>query len=148
VYLNGATEGSLGGPNAGRLDAWIARYDSTGNQTWIRQFGTIDDDAASAAAPDGAGGVYVSGSTRGGLGGPNAGYLDAWIARYDSAGNQVWIRQFGSSDDNWALAAAPDGAGCVFVSGQTLGNLGGPNAGRVDAWIARYDSAGNQTWNR
>ena len=42
-----------------------------------------DDDGVEAATSDGAGGLYLSGYTRGSLGGPNAGELDAWVARYD-----------------------------------------------------------------
>ena len=48
-------------------------------------------------APDGSGGVYVGGSTFGSLGGSNAGASDAWLARYDSLGNQLRILQFGTS---------------------------------------------------
>jgi hypothetical protein len=148
VYVGGATLGSLGGPSAGGTDAWLARYDSAGNQTWIRQLGTSDEDYAYVAAPDGSGGVYVSGYTTGSLGGPNAGSADAWLAHYDSAGNQLWIRQLGTSVEDYASAAAPDGSGGVYVSGNTTGSLGGPNAGSADAWLAHYDSAGNQLWIR
>jgi len=148
LYVAGETGGSLGGPNAGGYDAWLARYASAGNQLWVRQLGTSADDRAYAAAPDGWGGVYVSGGTPGSLGGPNAGSNDAWLARYDSAGNQLWIRQLGTSAADWAYAAAPDGSGGVYVGGVTEGSLGGPNAGIIDAWLARYDSAGNQVWIR
>jgi len=146
VYVSGYTDGSLGGPNAGGSDAWLARYDSAGNQNWIRQLGTSANDTAFAAAPDGSGGVYVSGWTGGSLGGPSAGWTDAWLARYDGAGNQLWTRQLGSAITDWAYAAAPDGSGGVYVGGYTNGSLGGPNAGYWDAWLARYDSAGNQLW--
>jgi hypothetical protein len=148
VYVSGATTGSLGGPSAGGYDAWIARYDRAGNQTWIRQFGTSTSDEAYTAAPDGSDGVYLSGWTGGSLVGPNAGATDAWLARYDSAGNQTWIRQFGSSTWEDARASAADGSGGVYVSGWTRGNLGGPSAGDRDTWLARYDSVGSQTWIR
>ncbi len=148
LYLSGYTDGSLGGPNAGGIDAWFARYDSAGIQTWIRQLGTSVYDQAHAIAPDGLGGVYVSGETSASLGGPNAGSNDAWLARYDAVGNQTWIRQFGSSGYEYATGAAPDGSGGVYVSGDTMGSLGGPNAGSKDAWLARYDGAGNQSWIR
>ncbi|HVS17470.1 MAG TPA: hypothetical protein VMT18_02635, partial [Planctomycetota bacterium] len=148
VYVSGGALGSLAAPNAGNFDAWLARYDSTGNQLWIRQFGTSGGEIARAAAPDGSGGFYVSGGTQGSLGGPSAGGDDAWLARYDSAGNQLWIRQLGTNLDERARAAAPDGSGGVYVSGETEGSLGGPSAGNDDAWLARYDSAGNQLWIR
>jgi catechol 2,3-dioxygenase-like lactoylglutathione lyase family enzyme len=140
VYWSGLTLGNLGGPSAGVWDAWLARYDSAGNQVWIRQLGTSSEDAALAAAPDGSGGVYLGGQTLGSLGGPNAGHYDAWLARYDSAGNQLWIDQLGTSTDDYAYAAAPDASGGVYLSGRTDGSLGGPSAGGSDAWLARYDT--------
>ncbi len=148
VYVSGYTQGSLGGPFAGQYDAWVARYDAAGNQLWIRQLGSFGFESSFAAAADGSGGVYLSGGTDGILGGPALGYMDAWLARYDSAGNLMWLRQFGTDQPDFANAAAMDGAGGVHVGGSTYGDLGGPNAGADDAWLARYDSAGNQLWAR
>src|SRR5215204_450936 len=95
----------------------------------------------------GAGGVFVGGNTPGSLFGSSAGLSDAWLARYDGAGNQLWALQFGTSTIDFAYAAALDEAGGVYLSGYTAGNLGGPGAG-WDAWLARYDSGGNQLWIR
>src|SRR5688572_27128946 len=80
-------------------------------QLWLHQLGTNANDFSRAAAPDGADGVYASGSTEGSLGGPNAGLDDAWLARRDGAGNPIWIRQVGTSGSDNAAALAPDGAG-------------------------------------
>ena len=148
VMVAGHTHGSLGGPNAGNADVFLARYDSDGNRLWIRQFGTSEFDQALALAPDGAGGVIIAGLTRGSLGGPNAGGHDVLLVRYDSAGNQLWINQFGTSEWERALALSPDGAGGVMVAGWTQGSLGGPSVGGHDAWLARYDGAGDQLWIR
>jgi hypothetical protein len=83
VFVGGSTQGSLGGQNAGAYDPWLARYDGAGNLVWgPSQFGTASDDFAFAGAPDGGGGVYVAGRTRGSLGGLNAGQIDAWLARF------------------------------------------------------------------
>ena len=139
--MGGATWGSLGGLNAGDGDAWLARYDGAGSQVWIQQLGTSAEDRVRVAAADGLGTVYVSGTTRGSLGGPHAGDWDAWLARYDGAGNQLWILQLGTSDKDYAGAAAPDGSGGIYVGGWTGGSLGGPSAGSYDAWFARYDSS-------
>jgi hypothetical protein len=51
---------------------------------------------------------------------------------------QYWIRQLGTNVSEEAYALAPDGAGGAFVAGGTYGSLGGPNAGIVDAWLARW----------
>jgi Beta-propeller repeat len=146
VFVSGATDGSLGGPIAGAPDAFLAQYDKDGNQVWIRQFGTASADWPGALTPDGAGGVFVAGWTEGSLGGPNAGASDIFLARYDSAGTQTWVRQFGTVQDNWATGLASDGAGGVIVVGATDDNLGGPNAGETDAFVARYDGTGSRVW--
>ncbi len=148
LYVSGSTTSSLGGQTAGDADAWLARYDNLGNQLWIRQLGTSGYDVARGLSSDGSGGVYVAGGTAGNLGGSQFGLNDAWLARYDGAGNQAWIRQFGSSASDSAYAAALDGSGGAFVSGWTNGDLAGPNAGLLDAWITRFDSSGNQLWSR
>ena len=114
-------------------DVFLARYDSAGNRVWISQFGSSENDYALALAPAGAGGVMVAGYTHGSLGGPNAGGRDVFLARYP-----LWNRQFGTSSDDVAYALAPDGAGGVMVAGYTGGSLGGPNADRNDAFLARF----------
>lgn len=148
VFVAGFTHGALGGASAGDDDAWLAHFDGAGNQLWIRQFGSLGTDSAEAAATDGAGGVYLSGRTTGDMGAANAGDNDAWMARYDGAGNQLWIRQIGTPAADIGSTAVSDGAGGVFVSGWTWDNLCGPSAGYIDSWTARYDAAGNQLWGR
>jgi hypothetical protein len=148
MFVAGGTWGTLGGSSAGSNDAWLARYDGAGNQTWIRQFGTSYQDEAYAVATDGAGGAFVAGFTGGSLVGANAGSVDAWLARYDGAGNQTWIRQLGTSGPDYAFALIPDGEGGAFVAGSAFGSLGGPYVGLHDAWLARYDSGGNRAWIR
>ncbi|MBK8180894.1 MAG: hypothetical protein IPK67_18775 [Planctomycetes bacterium] len=146
VYLSGETDGVLGGPSAGNLDAWIARYDGAGNRLWARQLGTSSSEFASAAASDGSGGIFVGGNTAGHLAAMNAGGMDIWLCRYDGAGVRLWIRQFGSAGEDLAYAAAPDGTGGFYVTGMTTGSLAGPAVGTFDYWLAHYDSAGSQLW--
>jgi hypothetical protein len=146
VFACGSTTGALGGPSQGDLDAWIARYDDLGQVLWLRQFGTAEFDQVHGAAADGVGGVYVVGHTEGSLGGPNAGDDDAWIARLDGAGVVHWTRQLGVAAQDRAYACSPDGSGGVFVAGRTAGALGGSHQGGVDAWLARFDSAGHTLW--
>ncbi len=148
VFVSGYTNASLGGQNAGLDDAWFAHYDGAGNQLWIRQLGTSEYDLTKGVVSDASGGVYVAGQTNGTLGGQSVGGFDAWLAHYDGAGNQVWIRQFGTSSWEYVYAVARDILGGVYVTGTTFGNFGGPNAGKEDAWVARYDGVGNYAWVR
>ncbi|MFO1153540.1 MAG: SBBP repeat-containing protein [Rhodospirillales bacterium] len=148
VYLTGLTEGSLGGVHRGSLDAWVAKYDAAGHVLWKRQLGTETPDYASGVATDGAGNVYLTGGTWASLGGVYRGLYDAWVAKYDAAGHALWKRQLGTDGWDEASGAATDGAGNVYLTGYTSGSLGGPNRGESDAWVAKYDAAGQALWKR
>jgi hypothetical protein len=148
IYITGSTYGSLAGPAAGGGDAFLAKYDTQGAFQWMRQLGTPGDDGSAGVAADGLGNVYISGSTGGDLGGPNAGGSDAFLAKYDPTGNLLWTRQFGSAQSDESRGVSADGIGGVYITGLTYGSLAGPNAGDSDAFIAKYDSAGNFQWAR
>src|SRR3972149_9981058 len=66
----------------------------------IRQFGTSAGDVGQDVAVDAAGNAYVVGNTGGTLPGQtSAGGQDAYVRKYDPAGNEGWTRQFGTSAD-------------------------------------------------
>jgi hypothetical protein len=150
VYLTGYTYGNLAGKNAGWGDVWIAKYDSSGNQQWTKQFGSSADDFSNGISIDNSGNVYLTGNTKGDLAETNAGYSDAWVAKYDANGSQLWTKQFGTSDENYSNGIATDSSGNIYLTGNTKGDLVGKNAGSFgyDAWVAKYDSTGNQQWTK
>ena len=141
AYVTGRTFGSLGGHNVGGEDAFVAKYDTSGTLLWTRQFGTSQYDCAWGVAVDGAGNAYITGETAGSLGGLNAGFTDAFLAKYDASGTLLWTRQFGTSARDYAWCVAVDSAGSAYISGNTLGSLGGPNAGDYDAFLIKYGDA-------
>jgi hypothetical protein len=132
VYITGWTSGSLGGPNQGSSDVFVAKYSAAGVPLWTRQLGTPDWDDASGITTDGIGNVYLAGDTSGSLGGPNQGDADAWIAKYSAAGSLLWKRQLGTPGADLAAGVATDDndgvymAGFIFISGD------------YRAWIAKY----------
>jgi hypothetical protein len=138
AYISGQTDGSLGGPNAGNWDAFLAKYDSSGSLLWTRQMGTTVDDRSCSVAVDGLGNAYISGETAG----------DALLAKYDSFGTLLWTRQVGTTANDLSNSVAVDGLGNAYISGYTGGSLGGPNAGSTDAFLAKYDSSGSLLWTR
>jgi hypothetical protein len=148
VYLSGSTEGSLGGANAGNKDVFVAKYKADGSLEWTRQFGTSAGELSEAVSADGLGNVYLSGWTSGSLGGANSGGVDAFVAKYDSAGTMLWTRQLGTSLEEYSFDVSADGLGNVYLTGTTDGSLGGASHGFRDAFVAKYDGAGNQLWTR
>ena len=146
AYISGHTYGNLGGVNAGAYDVFLGKYDTAGNEVWMSQIGTSGADYGSAVAVDLAGNTYVSGKTYGDLGGPNAGGWDAYLSKFDAAGNTLWTKQFGTSSSDLSQAVVVDAAGNVFVSGSTNGDLGGPNVGSSDVFLMKFDAVGNELW--
>jgi hypothetical protein len=115
----------------------------------IGQLGTTGIDTASGAATDPSGNVYITGATSGALGGKNQGFVDAWVAKYNSNGNQEFLKQIGSAGSESALAVATDKEGNYYLAGGTGGSLvAGKQSSSEDAWVAKYDSSGNKVWGK
>src|SRR6056297_1362293 len=52
TLVAGYTVGSLGGENAGNVDAFVRKLDPDGNHVWTHQFGTSESDGAKGVASD------------------------------------------------------------------------------------------------
>lgn len=147
VYVSGGTSGSLGGPNAGQRDAFVAKLDAAGELLWTRQLGAASEEYSHSVAADGAGNVFIAGTTDGAWAGANAGARDAFLANFDGAGNLLWTRQLGSDGQDGGLAVSAGGPYGVFLTGETTGDLGAVHGG-YDAFVANYDLSGNLKWTR
>jgi hypothetical protein len=148
VYITGATSKDLGGPSAGGADAFIAKYDASGNVLWTKQIGSSGGDAGWGIATDGFGNVFISGSTSGSLDGPNAGNYDGFVSKFNASGTQQWTRQFGSTKEDLVNSISADALGNVYISGLTKGALIGASLGESDAFVKKYDSQGNAQWTK
>jgi hypothetical protein len=161
-YVAGSTSGDLDGllindPLVGETDFFLAKFGPTGNRLFTRQLGTLVADEARGVAVDGNGNIYVTGTTSGNLAGLSAGGTDIFLAKFDGNSvnlNLLFIRQIGTSADDRAFAMAVDGAGNVYVTGSTAGDLDGPGigsdplVGETDFFLARFDSTGNLLFTR
>jgi hypothetical protein len=146
AYITGLTTGNLGGPNYGGWDAFLAKYSPTGGLLWKAQLGTGNADSGAGVAVDGSGNAFVTGQTYGKLGGMNQGGSDAFLAKYSPAGSLLWTAQLGTGNYESAFGVSVDGSGNAYITGYTSGNLGGPNQGGYDAFLAKYSSAGDLVW--
>ncbi|MBI4303064.1 MAG: SBBP repeat-containing protein, partial [Chloroflexi bacterium] len=116
---------------------------------WVRQFGSLDSQNEMVQAVDAKGSAYVAGYTTGTFAGQSsAGAYDAFVHKYDSGGNQLWIRQFGTPSYDYASGITVDDTG-VYVVGETYGTFPGQaSAGEGDAFVRKYDLSGNEIWTR
>jgi hypothetical protein len=115
VYVTGWSTGSGTG-----YDYATIKYDTKGNQKWVKRYNGpgYGDDSATAIAVDGQGNVYVTGSSTG----SGTGYDYATI-KYDTNGNQKWVKRYNGPGNgaDFANAIAVDGQGNVYVTGQSDG---------------------------
>ncbi|MEB3826582.1 SBBP repeat-containing protein [Phormidium sp. CCY1219] len=140
LYVTGRTTGDIDGTNQGATDTWVAKYDSDGIQTWVKQLGTTDEDEALGITVDNNDNVYITGETKGSLAGTREGDGDAWVAQLDSSGNLQWQTQLGTTAVDVARSVAVDNNGHVYLGGQTFGWLGETYLGDPDDWVGDRDA--------
>jgi len=130
------------------------------NVLWATYYGGNLADDAYSVATDGAGNVYMAGSSRstaniaaGGHQNSLAGDIDAMLVKFNSDGVRQWATYYGGSAADFGTVCATDGLGNVYLSGQTFSSngiaSGGHQAafgGTADAFLVKFNSAGMRQW--
>ena len=131
-------------------DAVVRKYDQDGNELWVLRFGSERGDLARAVAVSGDGYLYVAGFVGGALPGQtHAEGQDGYVRKYDSRGNPLWTRQFGTAGNDHGADVVLSSVGNIYVVGSTEGVLAGEaNLGGRDAFVRKYDGDGNELWTR
>jgi hypothetical protein len=151
VYVIGTTNGAFSGQtNAGANDVYVRKYDASGNELWTREVGSITSDGGMSGAVDSDENLYVAGFTDGTFPGQtSSGSGDAFLIKYGPNGDTLWTRQFGTGSYDPAYGVGVDASGNAYVAGYTGGNFVSQSAlGGSDAFVRKYDSAGNELWTR
>ena len=145
VYAVGTTPGTLPGQtSSGATDSFIIKYDTNGNEIWTRQFGTTIDDFANSVVMADSGSIFVAGQ----ISNSQTGFFDGFLRKYDTDGNLIWTKQFGTSTADFVTGVAADGTG-VYTGGFTFGTFPGQtSAGSFDAFIRKHDFNGDEIWTR
>jgi hypothetical protein len=148
--------------NTGSDEIFVAKCSSAGDFLWALKAGGSLDDVGSGIGLDGATNVYVTGyfagtATFGSTNLTSAGtndYPDIFLAKYDAAGNMLWVRQAGGPNDDRGNGVAVDAAGNVSITGQFMGTAAFgstnliANGSGSDIFVSRYSSDGNLLWAR
>jgi hypothetical protein len=142
----GWTGGELQGSSAGKTDAFVRKFDASGNAVWTRQFGGTGDERAEGVSLA-SGDVYVGGYTTAGLPSePYGGGRDGFVRRISSGGSTVWTDEIGTAgtDDVSGVVARTTG---IYISGFTSGTLPGQSsAGGTDSFVRKYSTGGSESW--
>ena len=136
VYVTGKTSGSLpGNSNLGGDDAFVTKYDTNGNQLWVKQFGTPSRDSAEGITTDRNGNIYITGNVL-----PlSIGNSATFVAKYNTDGTQLWFKQFGTSSSFATIKVSTDNNGNAYVAGSTMND---------NAFVAKFDTNGTQIWTK
>jgi hypothetical protein len=139
--------------HAGYRDVFLAKIDTSGNYEWIVTEGGISSDYAEGVTTDEFDNVYVVGTTRDSAYFDNTGILsdvggDVFVAKYDSDGNFIWVKNFGGDDWDYAKEVECDKNGHIYIAGLQTGNFDYGDGILTDAgyFIAKMDYDGNFVW--
>lgn len=165
TFLGTANFGGQSLVSGGKVDSYVASFNSSGALRWVRGFGGTDTSALAevyAIAADSSGNVLAIGSFAGtvrfGSISLTTDRVNMFLVKLNESGNVLWAQQAG--DRNWkeypggciGAGVAVDRSGDVFVTGTIddsvyFGNhllYGEFN----DIFIARYSSSGVAQWAR
>lgn len=159
-------------------DGFVAKLNNSGVQQWIKTIGGTGLDDAKAVAVDSSGNVYAgggysndssnsktvtdfSGAT---LNGKTTGAVhDAYVAKFDASGNQLWIKTLGGSSTDRVNTLAVDGSSNVYVGGQFVNDSSNTNSvtdfsgatlngksttAGYDAYVAKLNTSGTHQWTK
>lgn len=175
VYMGGYTKSDSGIATAGsyqdtkagtaaRSDAFLVKFDTSGQRIWSTYFGGTQNEASKCLAltSDKAGHIYMTGDTRssgdiataGAYQSAIAGYYDVFLAKFDTDGNLDWSTYYGGEEGDYSLGISADTSGNAYIAGYTLSTTGIATAGAYqgtkdvieDAFVAKFSPNGNLDW--
>ncbi|MGB7063138.1 MAG: SBBP repeat-containing protein [Candidatus Zixiibacteriota bacterium] len=135
AYVTGYSTGS-----GTSEDYATIKYYPSGDTAWVRRYNgpANGSDYAEAIAVDDSGFVYVTG-----YGDSTGTYQDYATIKYDSSGNEIWVRRYDgpANGADIATAIALDASNNVYVTGYS-----DSTGSSQDYATIKYDSSGNELW--
>jgi hypothetical protein len=144
--------------NAGNVgDIFIVKFDGLGNIIWAKREGAVALEIPHSIHIDGNNNIIVAGRfssnsiTFGATTLLQAGSMDAFIVKYNSAGEILWAKGAGGGSNDEAYSISSDLAGNIYLAGYftqpaNFGSVKLTSAGQADMFIAKYDQSGNVLW--
>lgn len=147
-------------------DIFIAKYDSIGNVIWAKSAGSANHDVAKSVSIDLSGNLYLAGGYGGTMisfdtitltnsSSPSPEY-DMFLAKYNSAGNVIWVKTGIGSRDDAAQTVTVDVNNNILVAGSfTSPSITFDNITLIKdttffysgaIFVVKYDASGNVIW--
>ena len=154
------TFGSTTLTNAGGSDIFVVKYDGAGNVLWAKSAGGTGSGIGTSISIDASGNSYITGYffsptiTFGSTTLTNAGSDDIFVVKYDGAGNVLWAKSAGGTNDDYGNSISTDANGNSYITGSFTSStiafgsttLTNTSASQSDLFVVKYDGAGNVLW--
>jgi len=151
------TEPNIG--NTGNDDFWIIKMDNNQNIIWQKAYGGNNGDRPIKGYLLNDGKILIAGESDSDTSGTKTensnGGTDYWLIKIDSAGNQIWDKDFGGSGYERFSDMAVFNNGDILLSGYSNSPASGDKTeghfGSVydnDIWVIKLDSNGNKLWDK
>jgi len=121
-------------------DVSLIKLTSSGDTSWIKTYGGLDNDNGYSVSQNSDSGFIISGRT----GSFNVQMEDMYIIRTNVTGDTLWTRTFGFSNVDFAASAkqTPDGG---FVLAGTSWDT---TVGNYDIYLLKFDPLGTLIWDK
>lgn len=164
--LTGGTTliGNISVTSHGQGDVFIAKYDGSRDLLWVRTGGSIYYDYIYGLEVDLAGNVYAGGIFSKSITGNTApmffgstalqtfGKADLFIVKFNSNGELITAKSFGSTEDDQLNGMSKDASGNIYINGGFKNSITfGSNTltssnGSYQHYITKFNSEGNILW--
>jgi len=141
TIVAGFTDSGTVSPFIGRV-SFLVKFSDPNTIAWQVAFEPLNAEGSfpSALAIDGNNNIIVAGSFN--LPGR---VWDAYVAKFDSDGNLIWMRTLADGRNDNAYGVAVDNVGNIYVAGTTNSFKAATDR---DIFVAKFDPAGNLLWFR
>lgn len=142
-------------------DAFLAKFDANGNRLWGTYYGGTGEDDGMTVTTDPSGNSMLAGITNSTTAIASGGFLnayaggikDAFLVKFDPAGNRLWGTYYGDAAEDRGTGLATDASGNIYLAGETNSTAGiaaggyqNTYGGSLDAFLVKFNPAGGRTW--
>ena len=127
----------------GKMDIYLIKADSNGNEIWSKTFGGQEDEFGWDVRVLNEGGYIIASQTNS----YGKGEIDAYLVKVDEDGNELWSKTYGGNEIDRIFSVQQTSDGGFISAGITYSYASiGPND--RDGYILKTDSVGNEEWRK
>lgn len=138
--------------NLGSEDGIVVKFNQNGEIVWCKNFGGNSSDRINKIITLQNGSYIVAGYTYSSnlLNNTHLGSSDYWLINISQQGELLWQKNYGGSDDDFAVDLIEAQNGDLIIAGNSNSidfDVNG-NYGEWDAWIVRTNASGEILWEQ